>query len=81
MEERTAEESSSGTEQSDEEWAESRRLRLLRRRRLIATLALIGLVVLLVLVRLAKIAALLTWFTPGESPPGEWGARHQRTSW
>ena len=69
MEERSAEElEGSGTEQSDEEWAESRRLRLLRRRRLIATLALVGLGVLLVLSALAKIAALLTWFPPGESP-------------
>jgi hypothetical protein len=56
MDERSVEELLD-TEQSDEEWAGSRRLRLLRRRRLIATLALIGVVVLLVLSVLAKLAA------------------------
>jgi hypothetical protein len=58
MEERSAEElERSGTEQSDEEWAESRRLRLLRRRRLIAVLALIGVILLLALGILAKVSA------------------------
>jgi hypothetical protein len=51
MEERTAE-----VERSDEEWFESRRLRLLRRRRLIAVLALIGVILLLVLGILAKVS-------------------------
>jgi hypothetical protein len=58
MEERFVEElEQDDTRQSDEKWGESRRLRLLRRRRLIATLALIGIVVLLVLSALAKLAA------------------------
>ncbi len=41
----------------DEEWAETRRLRLLRRRRLIAALALLGVIVLLALGILRRVDA------------------------
>jgi hypothetical protein len=44
-------------EESDAEWAESRRLRLLGRRRLIAVLALAGVFVLLAFGIIAKVAA------------------------